>query len=50
MTNYDYIIKERIAISLLFDFDKAEMLIEGGIKATLEALYHIKKTIKQKLK
>lgn len=34
----------------LLEFNKAETLIEGGIKATLKALYHIKKTIKQKLK
>lgn len=50
MANYDYIIKERITISLLFDFDKAEMLIKGGIMATMINIPEIKRAIKEKLR
>jgi len=46
MVNYDYIIKERITISLLFDFDKAEALIKGGIMATMINTPEIKRGMK----
>jgi hypothetical protein len=50
MVNYDYIIKERIIISLLFDFNKAEALIEGEIMATMINIPEIKRAIKEKLR
>lgn len=50
MANYDYIIKERITISLLFDFDKEEALIKGGIMATMINIPEIKRAIKEKLR
>ena len=50
MANYNYIIKERITISLLFDFDKEEALIKGGIMATMINIPEIKRAIKEKLR